>query len=109
MIDNYCEQDCIDGPCATRAKHVCGKPLPCPDHTQATIDRIKGRFRYELRDPALPQTTVEDMTALLDSHDEQGREIERLQKLVCERFGCASPALAYNHDYRCPRSEHYRG
>lgn len=41
--------------------------------------------------------------------DKAADVIERLQKLVCERFGCASPTLAYNHDYRCPRSEHYRG
>jgi hypothetical protein len=45
----------------------------------ADVARIKGRFRYELRDPALPQTTIDDMTALLNSHDAQERYIAQLR------------------------------
>lgn len=66
-----------------------------PPSTEATFDvveRIKGRFRYELRDPVIKPETVEDMKILLDSHDEQQREIARL-KLALHQATCKDCAI----------------
>lgn len=60
-----------------------------PVTTVATFDiveRIKGRFRYELRDPVIRTETVEDMTLLLDSHDEQKRKLDAVSKFIQDHW-----------------------
>lgn len=83
-----------------------------PPSTEATFDvveRIKGRFRYELRDPVIKPETVEDMKILLDSHDEQQREIARLKlalhQATCK--DCAAVASGCCVNYRILQGELY--
>lgn len=75
------------------------------DSTNATfsdpekVERIKGLFRYELRDPALPQTTVDDMKALLESHD----DLQELARMALASDECRP----YNRDRFLQLARHY--